>query len=294
MANILMSDTGLLLPSFEVLPRAIAVDLDGTLLNSQAQLSERNRRALEDCIAAGLPVIMATSRPARVLNRVLPAELTDMCSVVIMNGAVARGNPPLFGYFREALPEHVCRRIIEVASGHYQPVRITIEIDGYEFGANWTADPATLWQRNRATPDMALPVEEALKRQPVKIAVSCPGGDNHRLADRLRESLGDAVSIVPSIYGVPLLNVTSPRATKPAALERLLGPAGISLKDVVAFGDDLPDIDMLRQCGVSVAMANAHAEVKAVCRFGTVSNDEDGVAIVLEKLAAELAHRRQV
>jgi len=205
-----------------------------------------------------------------------------------MKGAVATGRPPLGGHFREALPDEACRGIIEVAESPDQPVRITIEIDGYAFGANWTADAETLRVRNSPTPEMLLSVEEALARNPVKMALSCPDGDSQRLADRLRQKLGDTVSVVPSIYGHPLLNVTSPQATKPAALARILGPAGIPLQDVIAFGDDLPDVDMLRQCGTPVAMANAVAEVKAVCRYRTASNDEDGVAIVLERLLAAM------
>ena len=285
--------THVLLPLLHALPRAIAVDLDGTLLDSRTRLSERNRKALEDCITAGLPVIIATARATRTVNRILPPEVRNACSVVIMNGAIATGRPPLSGQFREALPEDVCGRIIEVATTHDQPVRITIEIDGWEFGANWTADAATLWERNRATPDMLIPIEEAVVRQPTKLALSCPDGDNRGLADRLRKSLGETVSVVPSIYGRPLLNVTSPRASKPIALGRLLSPAGISLQDLIAFGDDVPDIDMLQQCGMSVAMENGLPEVKVVCQYCTASNDEDGVAIVLEKVLAAMRERNR-
>jgi len=53
---------------------------------------------------------------------------------------------------------------------------------------------------------------------------------------------------------------------------------------VVAFGDDLPDIDMLLECGIPVAMGNALPELKESCRYETASNVEDGVAIVLERI----------
>jgi len=57
---------------------------------------------------------------------------------------------------------------------------------------------------------------------------------------------------------------------------------------VIVFGDDLPDLDMLRACGIPVAMANAYPEIKAVCAYETAGNDEDGVAVVLEKMLDEI------
>ena len=272
------------LPEFERLPGAIALDLDGTLLNSHTELSVRNRQAIEKCIAMEIPVVIATSRPARIFNRIFPGDLADGCSLVIMNGAIARGNPPLSGYFKEILPEEVARDIIALALKINPGIRITLELDGYEFGANWKADPATLWQRNSATPDMVLSVEEALMRKPCKIALGGLGTDILKLADKLTDILGGAISVVPALISNPILNITSLQASKPSALRKLLSPRGISLKEVIAFGDDLPDIGMLKECGISVAMANAFPEVKNVCTSHTASNDEDGVAVTLEEM----------
>ncbi|MBI2850996.1 MAG: HAD family hydrolase [Chloroflexi bacterium] len=275
------------LPNLNQRPRAIAIDLDGTLLNSQTQLSACNRAALEKCIDLGIPVIIATARPARALNRFLPQYLTENCSLIMLNGGVAIGKIPLSGYFKEPFPETVARRIIKLALELNPHVRVTIELDGYEFGGNWNGDAETLWQRNSATPGMLLSVEEALSRQPCKIALGGDGTDVLKLIDRLENSLGDAISVVPSTgtpLFPPLLNVTSSQATKPSALQKLLIPVGISLAEVIALGDDFPDIGMLKDCGISVAMENSVPEVKAVCSYHTASNDEDGVAIVLERV----------
>jgi hypothetical protein len=275
-------DTKKDIPIFVRAPHAVAIDLDGTLLNSQTQLSDRNCRGLEQCIEHGIPVIIATSRPARIFNRIFPRDLAQKCSFILMNGAIAKGNPPLSGYIKETLPDDVLLGLIECALSVDPHVRITIEIDGFEFGTNWTTDLATLWQRNSATPDMVLSLDEALKRHPCKVAL---GGTNVvRLADCLTRQFGNSISVVEAKIDAPILNVTSPNATKPKALGRLLAPHGIHLDEVMAFGDDIPDIDMLRACGISVGMGNAFPEVKAICKYLTVSNDEDGVALVLEKV----------
>ena len=104
----------------------------------------------------------------------------------------------------------------------------------------------------------------------------------NKTADPL--GFGDTISVVPALLGNPLLNVTTSQASKPHALHKLLDPRQIPLTDVVAFGDDMPDLDMLQECGIPIAMGNAFPEVKAVCRYQTASNDDDGVAIALEKM----------
>jgi Cof subfamily protein (haloacid dehalogenase superfamily) len=278
------------LPKFDKLPGAIAIDLDGTLLNSQTQLSERNCNALEKCIEHGIPVIIATSRPARIFNRIFPPDLAGLCSLIIMNGALAIGKPPLCGIIKQILPEKIIRGIIYTALEYDPHTRITIEIEGYEFGTNWNWDKETLWQRNSATPEMVFPFEEAIRRNPCKIAL---GNTNiSHLAEILDIKFGEDISIVGAKYVSaltnPVLNITAKTATKPEALRSLLTPHGIALTETLAFGDDLPDLEMLQACGIPVAMANAITEIKSVAQYETASNDEDGVAIVLEQMLAEV------
>ena len=278
------------LPEFNKLPGAIAIDLDGTLLDSHTQLSERNHKALGRCIEFGIPVIIATSRPARIFNRIFPPDLAERCSLVIMNGALAIGKPPLSGQVKQTLPEKTIRRIIQTTLEYDSQTRITIEIEGYEFGTNWNWDKETLWQRNSATPEMVLSLEEVTERKPCKIALA--NANLLPLAEILEKQFSEDISIVGAKYvstlANPLLNITAKTATKPEALRRLLTPHGISLTDTMAFGDDLPDLEMLQACGISIAMANAIPEIKTVCSYLTASNDDDGVAIVLERMLSKI------
>ncbi|UCH51278.1 MAG: HAD hydrolase family protein, partial [Chloroflexota bacterium] len=87
-------------PIFNEPPKAIVVDLDGTLLDSKGHLSARNAIAIERCIASRLPVIVATSRAERSIRKLIGHELTDLCSLVMMNGAIAKGVAPLSGFLR--------------------------------------------------------------------------------------------------------------------------------------------------------------------------------------------------
>jgi hydroxymethylpyrimidine pyrophosphatase-like HAD family hydrolase len=183
------------------------------------------------------------------------------------------------------LPENILKGIIDCVKEHDPLTRITVEIDGYRFGTNQEIDSATLWQRHAATPEMVFSIDAAITRNPCKIALG--GTDVVKLTETLAQRFAGSVSIVGSQLIRPLVNITSPASTKPGALQKLLLPHGIPLSMVLAFGDDIPDIDMLQECGISVAMSNAFPEVKAVCRYETTSNDDDGVAVVLEKMLRE-------
>jgi Cof subfamily protein (haloacid dehalogenase superfamily) len=280
---IVMQDEGLRLPSFSKIPGAVAIDLDGTLLNSQTQLSERNRAAVEACVARDIPVIIATSRATRTTRRVLGESLFDKCSLVVMNGALALGASPLTGVFKESLPPEVARGVIELLTGMGPEVRLTIEMEGWEFGTNWNSSPEELWQRNAATQDMVMTLEKALTRNPAKIAASRMGKDVSDLADAVSQKFGSAASVLPA-NNMTFLNIVSARTSKSGALRRLLQSCDIPLEDVLAFGDDVPDLDLLEACGIPVAMANCAPEVRVATSYTTASNDENGVAIVLEKI----------
>jgi hypothetical protein len=243
----------------------------------------RSRAAIYQCLAQEIPIVIATSRPARTVYRLLGEELVNECSLVLMNGALAMGAPPLSGALREALPSSVARSLVELILDLMPDVRVVIELNGQEFGANTRFDDDLLWRSNFATPDMVLTLEQALQRHPTKVAVNGLGHDLSLVAAEVSSQFGDDLSVLPA-DGATFLNVVSHRASKSHALRHLLDPHGVSLSNVIAFGDDLPDIDMLKECGISIAVANATPTVKATARYETASNDEDGVAIALEQL----------
>src|SRR4030042_1872520 len=166
------------LPLLHQRPDAIAIDLDGTLFNSQTQISRRNSKAIEKCLAQGIPVIIATSRPARSVHRLVGAELEKRCSLVLQNGAIGMGALPLAGRIKEIIPSALTRDIIKAILQMEPEMRITIELEGYSFGTNKPRNPDELWAINSATPDMQLSIEEALTQEATKIAA---GGINRNI-----------------------------------------------------------------------------------------------------------------
>jgi Cof subfamily protein (haloacid dehalogenase superfamily) len=277
------SNPAINLPVIQHPPGAIAIDLDGTLLNSQASLSGRNYRAIMRCLKRSLPVIIATSRPARAVRRVLGNELTDRCSLVLQNGAIGTGRPPLSGNIKKTITPELTRSIIKAILEMEPEMRITIELEGYRFGTNKPRAPDELWEVNSATPDLQLTLEKALDGEPTKIAAGGLDRDIAHVAREISTRFNDAIAVV-SASNNTFLNITRKTATKPDTLRKLLKSGQIPLDRVIAFGDDIPDIGMLSVCGIPVAVANAVPEVRTLTRYLTASNDDDGVAIVLEQI----------
>jgi Cof subfamily protein (haloacid dehalogenase superfamily) len=271
------------LPDFSQPPDAVALDIDGTLLDSQSHLSARNSAAIEKCLTAGLPVIIATSRPMRAVRRLLGTYIANTCSLVMQNGVIGLGRPPLSGNIKEVIPPKIARELVAGVLKMEPGIRITAELEGESFGTNHPRGAASLWETNSATPEMQLTLEQVMKSTPGKFALGGLDRDISHIATMIRQRFGDTLIVVEEATRT-FLNVTLITATKSNTLRRLLQSKNILLANTLAIGDDLPDHDMLSACGFAVAMGNAVPEIKGICKYQTLSNNEDGVAVVLEKI----------
>ena len=276
------------LPDFATeTPLAIALDLDETTLGSNSRLTGRTRRALHSVRAAGLPIIIATSRPERVLPVLVGDDILQITSLVQMNGTVATGRAGLTGSFRWPIDPADARLCWAIANEMTPQARMAMEIDGTRFAVNHDDEVNSLWAFSNASPTMIVPIEEAMRTGPAKVSVNGLDNDLEELAKTLENRLSEN-TVVFRAANAQFLDVVPRQATKSRAVAALLGAANISLDDVLAFGDDYVDIDLMRDCGWSVAVDNAVPEVKSLARYGTASNDDHGVAIVLERLVAAL------
>lgn len=269
------------------MPAAVAVDLDGTVLNSQSVITARNKDALLRALAAGIPLAIATSRPARVIDHLVGEEVADACSLVQMNGSLAEGRWPLEGLHKRPVCPDDAALTADIVESIAPDARMTVELDGWTFGVSHIVDALDLWSFTGATADTMISVSEALRCTPAKVSINGMGKDLSFLADEIRRQVSAATALVPN-HNMTFINVVHQDATKQGALAALLEPAGVELGDVLAFGDDVPDLGLVSACGISVAVANAIPEIKYAARYETASNDDDGVALVLEKLMTAL------
>ncbi|MDP2328522.1 MAG: HAD family hydrolase [Dehalococcoidia bacterium] len=261
----------------------MVVDLDGTLLDASGTLSARSAAALESVLARGVSVVIATARPARSV-RVKVGPLFERVSVVQMSG-VALVHAGAVTRLASLAPEAAVR-VVALARALAPHARIVAEIEGHEFGVNHAMPPNELWATNAATPDMLLSLEAALERGVAKLAVNGLGVPLQEMESRLREELAGALEVYADRSGT-FLNLVPPGVSKEAALHHLWREHAGPWRGVLAFGDDLADLEMLRLAEHGVAMANALPAVLVAVPYRTASNDADGVALALDALAGE-------
>jgi Cof subfamily protein (haloacid dehalogenase superfamily) len=261
--------------------RLLALDVDGTLLDSQHQLRPRVARAVVAAREAGLTVTLATGKLLRSIET-LRATLGLGGPQICLNGAAilddVRQPPlayaPLADADRRAVIETVRRLAPETLITQFALDAIYVDRDHpaasifAEFGEQapeMTSDLLTLQEPHAA-----------------KILVVCSAERAALLHDQVAPLLGQRLYITTTM---PIfLEFFQFVANKGDALRRLRELLGIARDDVIAIGDGANDAPLLREAGLAVAMANGAPETRSVAHFIAPSNDEDGVAVALERL----------
>lgn len=277
-------------PASIVPPRLIATDLDGTLLRDDKSVSERTVAALAAAEEAGVEVFFVTGRPARWMD-VVSDHVHGHGLAICGNGAAVvdlHGGPGTHRFVKvRELPRDnavdAVRLLRDAAPGTVYAIEQT-------YGFYQEPDYPKL---HMESPDLRAPAEELLARdapgtrQPVlKILAYHPDLAPDAFLTLARLAVGNRATITRSSPSA-LLEISGPGVSKASTLALCCAERGISHEEVVAFGDMPNDVEMLSWAGQSYAMGNAHPDVIAAASGRTVANNEDGVAVVIERILAE-------
>jgi Cof subfamily protein (haloacid dehalogenase superfamily) len=259
--------------------RLVASDLDGTLLRGDLTVSERTRAAIHDARRAGLTFVAVTGRPprsVRILNERIGLEGIAICA----NGALVYDLDSGGVQDQTPLAAEVALRIVRGLRKVAPGVAFAWEdVQGFSCEPTWARDPMTPTQRV----GFGDPLE--LVRVPLlKVLARHSDLDFDQLAERARRVTGDEAIVTWSTRQV--IELSAAGVTKAYALERVCARLGVDPAQVIAIGDMPNDLTMLAWAGQSVAVANADAEVLAAVDEVTASNEDDGVALILERLLA--------
>ncbi|MBZ6283429.1 HAD family hydrolase [Streptomyces olivaceus] len=278
-------------PAAATRARLIATDLDGTLLRDDKSVSPRTVAALAAAEQAGIEVFFVTGRPARWMD-VVSAHVHGHGLAICGNGAAVvdlHGGPDAHRFVKvRELPREnaldAVRLLREAAPGTVYAVEQT-----YGFHQ----EPAYP-KMHLEVPDDLLPAEELLapdgrgSTEPVlKILAFHPELDPDGFLTLARLAVGDRANVTRSSPSA-LLEISGPDVSKASTLALCCAERGISHDEVVAFGDMPNDVEMLTWAGRSYAMGNAHPDVVAAATGQTVANNDDGVAVVIEQMLAQL------
>jgi len=269
--------------------RLLALDIDGTLLNPQFQISATDMAALHRARESGIEVVLVTGRRhdfALPIAKLLGFDLWLISS----NGAITRS---LQGetFYRDRLPAEVCRQLCQAMIAFRGNTVITFDKRGK--GAivlehlDELENSIRRWlEKNLEYIDFVVPVEDSLVTDPVQAMFCGPIARMHEALAALQAChLAEQITVLRTEYPIrdlSIVDVLNKDCSKGHALERWAEYRGISREQVMAIGDNYNDIEMLAFAGYPVIMGNASEELRGRGWKVTLPNDQNGVAAALE------------
>lgn len=272
--------------------RLLAIDIDGTLVNSRDELTHATRAALRRASAAGVRIVLATGRRyGRALPLVAPLELD--APLVCNCGALIKRPADHATLFEATLDRQLLGRVLELVDrAGYDPILY----------ADTHAEEFDFYCRRRDPPSAELAefleLNAGYERVLPGLIAEPPAGvfalcalstrdEMLRLEEQLQRALPEQlythVLRSPRYTGY-MCEIAGIGITKWSGIERLAREWGIADAEICAVGDDVNDIPMIRAAGLGVAMGNALDEVKAAADRIAPRHDDDGLLAVVEWL----------
>ncbi|MFB7999110.1 HAD family hydrolase [Streptomyces sp. NPDC056002] len=256
----------------------IATDLDGTLLRGDDTVSGRTRGALAAAAAAGARHLVVTGRPAPRVRPLLD-ELGGTGLAVCAQGAQLYDAATDRIVWSLTLDRDLAEQALGKIEAEVGQVDAAVDQDG--------RDGLTLIEPGYVMPHPTLPAvrverREELWAEPIsKVLLRHPRLTDDELATVARAVVGDLATVTMSGPGTVELQPCG--VTKATGLALAAERLGLTAERTMAFGDMPNDLPMFAWAGHGVAMANAHAELRSAADEVTLSNEEDGVAVILER-----------
>jgi len=262
--------------------KLLVVDIDGTLLGRERNISVEDREALAKVRQSGIMVSLSTGRAVKACRSIIDQLSLDGYHIFFDGALVSSLGEEVYA---EPLDSGVVREAVEFAHLHnidlelYSVTHYFVERETWStearrrfFGIEPTIiDFTNLWEQERIIKGGLATVTP---QQVAKVR-------SFRL--RFDRSLRFSVARSPAFPGVEFINVLAPGVSKGKALEALASHLGVSLSEVAAIGDGINDIPLLSLAGLAVAMDNAPDEVKAVAHHVTKDVGDSGVAAAINR-----------
>ena len=268
--------------------KALALDLDGTLLAPGTVLTERTIRTIKACRERGLRIIIATGRAIAGAER-FRAALGAEGPMIYFNGAVLAQMPEGRILSSTLLDREAAAFCVELAreTGTYCHVFFPGSEDatGITLMAERPGPERDMYFKHTGILPELGDLREALARPSLKGCVKCmflaEPEVQAMLRPKLDERLGKSVYITQSLR--TFLEIMDAKVSKGQGLKLAMEQLSLRKEEVFAFGDDENDLPMLAAAGFSAAPSNAKDSIKAAADIIIGSNAEDGVAVFLEK-----------
>lgn len=277
------------------IPKIIALDIDGTLFDSKGRVSQRTWEAIHACTQAGINVVFSTGRD----YDSLPLAETDGSG---MQYAITTNGSAIYELgSRRCLWENPMERkdifdILDYSAKKDMFPFLFIDGRGYAEKRKLPVYERLTWpehlkettKHNMHLVDDLAEYVRRTSRDVQKGAILFPSSEDGTLIgwDETREYLNAMPGVHAVDGGCDNLEFNRSDATKAAGLRILADMLGISMDETMAIGDSENDLDILQAAGTGIAMGNAPADIRRYADEVTLPNDEDGVAVVLERIVS--------
>jgi Cof subfamily protein (haloacid dehalogenase superfamily) len=272
--------------------RLIALDIDGTLLDSCWQVSDANRQAIAKAARRGIEVALVTGRRydfAMPVARQLDAPLT----MIVNNGALIRSNDGRT-HLRHLLPRPVAERVLRLTQAWREGAAVIFDrlVENQLMLERLDPDDSlryAYYSRNRQFIGIANPLETCLTEDPIQVMLSGKVASMREAEHILRAApFSREFALAVTMYehrDFAMIDVLNPVCSKGASLKEWVGLRGLTRGEVMAIGDNHNDLEMLTFAGVPVVMGNSVPELKTFGWHETATNDNNGVAHAIEQFA---------
>jgi Cof subfamily protein (haloacid dehalogenase superfamily) len=256
----------------------VAMDLDDTVLNDRQELTDRTISALRGAMDKGVEVVFASGRMySAMLPYALKAGLT--APLLCCQGAIIKSVPDgeIIAHTPIGLDEAF--EVLRAARELNAYVQYYID-DNYYYDHD--CEESEYYSKiGRVTGKAVGRLEDFMEQPPTKMLFIATPERTRALSDIMNERMGGRLAV--AISKARYLEFTHPDANKGNALRALAAKKNIPLDEVMAIGDSFNDLSMLNIAGVSVAMGNASDAIKQKCTLTADTNENDGVAKVIEQ-----------
>lgn len=288
------------MPEEEKKIRLIAFDLDGTLLNEQKEVTQETKNAIAHVVSLGIEVVPATGRP---FGGSFPEfGIPGIRYMITSNGAgiYERSGSCIH---EETMPLQAFLPLLAKME------KLDVMADAFVRGKAYMNEDKKKWIDHMCAPE---PVREYVRRsrttvpsqsrylekkgvgvEKLTINFACDDSGHRIDYDKAWEIAREYKEFHAVSGGMNNIEITKKGVTKASGLRWLGNKLGISMKEMMVFGDSGNDLAMIREAGLGVAMANAENEVLEVADYITKSNEEDGIAYAINHFRRQLACRSE-
>jgi len=264
--------------------KIIAIDIDGTLYNDEKKITQKTKAALLQAQQNGHILVLASGRPTAGLKKIAKELAMDQHHGLLLayNGGIVIDYTSGEVLYKNTIPNELAKQLLH----HLERVAVNPIVDDGQ--TIYTTDPESFmvpYERtsNHLEVKKVTDLCDAIDFSPAKILIAAPEQILSENIAFIKKPFQDKLSFVLS---APFYLESTPLGINKAdSMEKICTLLKTTASNVIAFGDAQNDIPMLAFAGTSIAMGNACDSLKRIADIVTASNNEDGIALALERIA---------